>query len=521
MIRLVPAALIACFAALAIPAFAVRVPPLLDYPNHLVRMWLIAGGIAESPLPQFYAIDWSLASTNIGIDLLAALLGPLIGAEPLGHLLVAAAIMLPVLGAVRLNRSLFGGTHWWQIGFTCAAWNLTLLTGLLSFQIGLGLALLAVSIATPRLGPIATIALRIAICAGLLVFHVFAAAFYATLIAALAFDDGAPRPLARRIGRAALAGTLTLGPALAALFLLAPVPPGGHAPPGAYDAIEGYTLRNKLETVLSAILTYSPPVDLLLALSLLAIPLLALRRRTLRTHTGLLLAAAGLLGLAIAIPSALGGTSLIDWRFPIMALLIALAATRPEATGPSSPAIAATLLLAASLARSLWIGAIWQDRQADVLAVERALAGVPSGAAVLPLMSMPDDARLLPTGRRLAVSVAAFWHLPTLAVPWRHAFVPTLFTARGKQPLRVLPPWDAIAVAEGLPARPIELLAPIADPRLRNLFAYAEHWRTRFDYALLLNADVPPESTQPPLPAAFDLVTDAGFARLYRIRPAP
>ena len=525
--RLVPAALVVCFTALAIPALVVRIPPLLDYPNHLVRIWLLAGGINQSPLPQFYTIDWSLASTNIGIDLAAALLGPLIGAGPVGHLLIAAAITLPVLGAILLNRALFGGLHWWHIGFTIFAWNLTLLTGLLSFQIGLGLALLAASIdpaARNDPGSKATLALRIGFCAALLIFHAFAAAFYARLVAALAFGAPtahSPRPTAARIWRATLAGVLTIAPPLAAFLLLAPVPPGGHAPPGAYDLLEGYTLQNKFGTSLSALLTYSPTFDLLLALAIIEIIVLTAWRGRVRAHAGLLIAAAGLFLLAIAIPSTLGGTSLIDWRFPIMALLAALAATRPEPARPSARALAASFLITASLARTLWIGTIWQDRQADVASVERALAAMPRGASLLPLMSIADDARLLPTGRRLSISVQAFWHLPTLAVPWRHAFVPTLFTARGKQPLRVLPPWDSIAVAEGLPARPIELAAPITDPRLRHLFAYADSWRTGFDYALLINADVPPDPDQPPLPDAFDLVADEGFARLYRIRHAP
>ena len=326
MARFVPAALIACFTALAIPALVVRMPPLLDYPNHLVRMWLIAGGIAEAPLARFYAIDWSLASTNIGIDLLAAFIAPFIGAELLGHFLIAAAVILPVLGTIQLNRALFGGLHWSHIGVTCFAWNLTLLTGLLSFQIGIGLAILAASLditCRARFRPSVVIAMRISICGALLVFHAFSAAFYATIVAALVFDAPTARPFSqsgRRVWRATLAGIVTLAPPLALFMLLAPVPPGGHAPPGAYDLLAGYTLRNKVATSLSAALTYEPLIDLPLIAAVIEIMALASRRGTLRTHAGLLIAAAGLFGIAIVIPSSLGGTSLIDWRFPIMAL---------------------------------------------------------------------------------------------------------------------------------------------------------------------------------------------------------
>ena len=78
-----------------------------------------------------------------------------------------------------------------------------------------------------------------------------------------------------------------------------------------------------------------------------------------------------------------------------------------------------------------------------------------------------------------------------------------------------------MAVAEGVPARPNDLAAPIADLNLHHMFGYLDSWHTRFDYALLINADVPPEPDQPPLPNVFELITDEGFARLYRIRHDP
>ena len=56
-----------------------------------------------------YAVDWSGASTNLGIDLLGITLGRAIGAAILGKLLIAAALILPPLGAALLNRVVFTG----------------------------------------------------------------------------------------------------------------------------------------------------------------------------------------------------------------------------------------------------------------------------------------------------------------------------------------------------------------------------------------------------------------------------
>ncbi|MGO7800727.1 hypothetical protein ACC710_38080, partial [Rhizobium ruizarguesonis] len=46
-------------------------PPILDYPNHYARIWLLSGGIGDQPFPEIYAVDWNRTFTNVGIDVLA------------------------------------------------------------------------------------------------------------------------------------------------------------------------------------------------------------------------------------------------------------------------------------------------------------------------------------------------------------------------------------------------------------------------------------------------------------------
>lgn len=120
-------------------------------------------------------------------------------------------------------------------------------------------------------------------------------------------------------------------------------------------------------------------------------------------------------------------------------------------------------------------------------------------------------------------SVGTHWHYPTLAVPWRQAFVPTLFAMRGKQPVRVLPPWDALMVNDALSLSIGALVAEdTADYRWNPATHLLADWRERFDYALVLNADMP-DGAGPVRPVpGLELVADEGFARLYRIhRLAP
>ncbi len=515
-------------AALAVPPWLAPLPPLLDYPNHFARLWLIAGGVEREPLAPIYAIDWAGTSTNLGPDLIAAALGPLVGMDQLGPALVAAALALPPFGAVLLNRAVFGGWHWWQVGFAVLAWNSTLIGGFLTFQIGLGLALVAAAL-DPRLGgrrtAVAANFIRMVTCGTLVVWHVFAAAFYLALVAGLAF--GAewparrdPAALRRRLGRAA--GATAAASALpAGLFLLlAPRLPGQHAPAGVYDLDLRMAVAVKATTLVSSFATYSLPLDLAAILALYAVARIAMRRSGLLLHAGLLIAAAGMLLIGLLMPPGLGGNSATDWRLTLMALLTGIAALRPAPERRHVPLLALALL-AVALLRTTWITAIWHGRQVDADVVARLLDMVPAGAAILPAKLTADADAAEPLGRNSAVGLATWLHLPALAVPRRAAFVPTLFTSPGKQPLRVLPPWNEISAFEGGPV-PLAMLTRFdATPFWSYMAGFAENWRTRFDYVLLLNADLPPASGQP-IPPELELLADEGFARLYRLpRPAP
>lgn len=523
--------LLLVLAAPLVPVALVPMPPLFDYHNHFARLWLLMGGVAQAPLAAMYAVDWSGAATNIGIDLIAAAFAGLLDAETLLPALLGVALVLPPLGLVMLHRAVFGGWHWWQLGFGVLAWNTTVLEGFLNFHMGLGLALLAAA-ADGRLRalpPAAVFAIRAVIAAVALVVHPFAAFFYAALLAALALG---PQPFAgrprRRLRAAIWAGATATLPVLL-LVLFAPALPGADQAPAQRVMWTGYAPRAKADMLLSAIWTYGLKRDLVFV-GLFAAPIgWAMMRRQLAVHGGLMLVVVGMVVLALITPAKVAGAWQADARFPAMALLAGVAALRP---GPGALSRRAEVALASALvllvwARAGWILTIWQERRGDVAAVERILAHVPPGAAVLPMehrfdwnLWQPGMARP-PRGRHVGPGHPATWHLATLAVVRRHAFVPTLFAARGKQPLRVLPPWNEIAQqdAEIVSAS----LLPDPDPDLlrRSSADYVQHWRARFDYLLLLNADLPDFMGGLRDLPELELVEDARFARLYRIgRPA-
>lgn len=522
----------AVFAVLA-PSLFVSTPPLGDFVNHAARLWLLAGGATMPPLDSIYEVRWSQATTNVAVDAMAVALGRLIPISIVSSALVALSFLLPPLGAALLNIAVFRRTHWWQVLIFLFAWGFTSVHGLMNFHIGLGLALLAAAldVRLDSLGTWARLALRIA-CAGLLFsVHAFALAFYLALIGALVLGrDLAALTSVRGLWSRGLAAAVAVLPLLVlpvAMMLASSALPGAHlaagaagaqAPPDQFGIYwQNPGIIDRLGIMLIPIRTYRLVVDLFFLLCLAVPFFLAMAKRRLALHGGLFLVALILVAASQVMPIGVNGTWWLDKRLPNMAALMMAASLQPLVASfgrRGRVAVAAALLILS--ARAAWIAHAWSAVRADTLAVERVLTHVPPGAALLSMQNLPDSHQAIwhgPLGR-FTYGEPAYRHLPSLAIVQRRAFVPTLFTAAGKQPVTVRPPWSEIAVPEG------DLPSPSAlrDPRIiAHRFPYLAHWRTRFDYLLLLNADMADGKGQLPDDPALTLVADEGFARLYRI----
>lgn len=531
---LVPLALALALASVVLPALLVRIPTMWDYPNHLVRYWILLGHAEGTPVATMYRPDWSLARTNIGSDLLAVAIGRLLSFEAITPVLVGLAALILPLGAVALNRAIFGGWHVWQVALVTLTWNFVLATGLISFQIGLGGAMLAAALdlRLSRLPGLGRWLLRLLLAAVLLTVHVFGLLFYLVLLVGIgigrqipAIRDAGVRWLLIR--RTVLAGLACCIP-LAILLLTAPKLPGAHE--RAADAhvfttnlyFRELLSLERLAIFLAPFRTYSLVVDLATLFAMAAVPAFAAWRGRLEAHAGLFGMGALLFAISQLMPQAAFGTGLIDIRLPVMAVPLMASAIRPQMAGtPDRERLVLGIVLALVLLRTAFVGYIWVQRQADVRSIEAATVDLPAGAAVLLAENRPTPGPVwlqAPLGR-YAVGVPIYRHMGTIIVMSRYAFVPTVFTAAGKQPLQVLPPWREIAVAEG----GIPTVDDLDDPRVvdERGYPYLADWRARFDYVLLVNGDLPNQGLHASEVPGLSLVSDKGFARLYRIDRRP
>ncbi len=97
------------------PLLVVDVPPLLDYPNHLARAFVLASLPADPVLTAFYTPQWAIIP-NLATDLIAPPLIRVLPVHVVGRLLVAAAVLVPVLGTIAYGRAIGGRGGVWRSG---------------------------------------------------------------------------------------------------------------------------------------------------------------------------------------------------------------------------------------------------------------------------------------------------------------------------------------------------------------------------------------------------------------------
>ncbi|WP_225206948.1 GtrA family protein [Novosphingobium huizhouense] len=136
---------IVAFVLLAMAPMAfVTAPPLVDAPGHLAR-WIVQVDHGASPvLRQWYDFRWGLVA-NLGCDLLAQALLPLIGPEPALRVIVALALGTQTAGILLLSRVVhrkFVPTALFALPFVYA---FPFQFGFLNFWLGSGAALVALA----------------------------------------------------------------------------------------------------------------------------------------------------------------------------------------------------------------------------------------------------------------------------------------------------------------------------------------------------------------------------------------
>lgn len=418
---------VALFVVTQLPLFLVRYPDIVDFPNHLARLHVLAHLDGSELLSAFYMARPGIAP-NLALDTLVPLAAQVIGLELALKAFASVSALLMATGVMALTFSLNGRLTALSLGSLLFAHNAFLHLGLFNFVFGIGAALwlLAAWIRLRLDGAVGHLRM-LAFTAGataLYLCHLSAIGTY--LVAAFAFE-------AQRAGRqgmlfggirvAARVGVQAI-PALA-LHVLA-YEPGTNLPIAAPESTLATLVTYKLALLLliPRLAFNSYPI----AAGVMAAPVLFLLYRAFRINrlrlargTGSVLA--GLLGAMLLLPPFGFGSNMVDMRMALPIALVLWAGLATTTVEPRVPvllgsAIAAGVLLSSAVTLTRWTES--SERQAEL---RQAMLQIPEGSSVAVVVPSEDPAAV----RGIAAETTLTPHAAAWSVIDRSVLLSSLF----------------------------------------------------------------------------------------------
>ena len=434
--------LVLCVALLA-PLTIADLPPLLDYPNHLARLFVLASLPGDPILSQFYRTHWSIIP-NLALDLVVPPLLVVFPVHIVGRCVIGVALLLPVAGAIAYHRALSGRLSYWPLASVLFAYNAASLRGFLNFIISIGFALLfaAAWVAWRERKPARAIAVASIGAVVLFFSHLTGLLFFAIMLGAYELDW--LRTASFRIG--ALARRFAAG----ALVFIAPAVLYAASDLGQTQGQAVFrSVAGKLNAALFPVINYLLPLDIATAFFCIVIVVICLRRRWCAIPFQAAVTIGILVFLFIALPHGFKGTWDLDTRFIIMAAFAASASIVPVAVPPRTGRIIGIAFLLLFGARMTVLTTVWERWTADLAGFRAVIASVRPGNVVLTVRLRPEDERAawthLASPRRLSDGTITDIHLPALLLLEHRAWWPFLFTTRSQQPLETREPFETIA----------------------------------------------------------------------------
>ncbi len=485
------------------PLLFVAIPAMVDYPNHLARMYILAsvGTPAANP---FYQTAWALYP-NLAMDLVIPQMARVTGVENATRLFLLLSEILLVSGTMAIEWAVKGRVQLSAAAALIFLYALPFTWGFLNFEFGLGVALwgVAIGILVFERSWSSRLAVNTIFVAVLFASHFFTLGVYGLTLGILeiwrAWEKKAPYgETARRLAVLAIPAVILV----AAMKLTGGAVGGGENDwHFQFKALWPYIIMNGYSTVVSAVTT----------VLLIGFLYVAGKRGLLKIQPAGLCLAAGFFALYLAIPSQLLGTAFVDLRMIVAAALIVPAFCSLSLPNGRWKLAALACVIAVTLPNLAVVYKTWLSYRADYADMIRSFDKLKKGSRVLVGGSRVGDDPPLDDLTTYPIS-----HGPTLAVHYADAFVTDLFTSAGKQPIRPRPAFERLDDGAAGPV-PLFILTAIAAGKTSDaLPVYLRSWPRDFEYLYLLGPHV-----DNPLPNLLEELDVSRRFVLYKIRRAP
>jgi len=483
-----------------LPVLLTPIPAMVDYPNHLARMYVLSQNGTPGANP-YYEVTWAFYP-NLGMDLMVPQLARLMSVEDATRLFLLLSQVLIVTGALLLEWVRKKRIH--LAGFAALAflYCLPFSWGFVNFEFGIGLALwgMAVYLMLAESAWPLRFAAHSAFVAALYVGHFFSLGVYGAVLGLVELSRIRQGQTTHPVVAARL-GALAL-PALALLSIM-------HVTAGAIGSQgNDWFLAFKPVWPLRIMNGYNLTAAAVTGLTMMTALLFAARRGVLRLEPPGIWIALGLALLYVAIPSRLFGTSFADLRvIPAAGLILpAFCSLSLPSRAWSMGALAA--IGGITLINLAVVFTVWLPYRADYAATIESFRKIERGSRVL--VSNADEAGDPPFADLTAYPM---YYAPTLAVHYANAFVPNLFTEAGKQPVRAVEAVRQLATPDGglVSSGLLTAIATGRPPADSPRFVLT--WYRDFDYLYVLG----PRAANP-LPDLLEILETSDRFVLYRIR---
>ncbi len=416
-----------------VPLVMVEIPPLVDYPNHLTRMWLLFVAPPDASVYHYYRPDWQLLP-NLAMEGVMPLLLMFLPLEVAGRVFVGLTLLLMASGVAALHYALFRRISPWPLLAFLLLYNRILLWGFLNYLFGVGLVLWAFAawVAWRKRGELFRAIVFVPLALLLFMAHLYA--FGIAGLCVVAYELGRIERVPRRNEWGCYlleASPVLVSFGIPLLLFLAFSPTTEEMGTMQY----GQLIR-RLVGMVALFRDYDPMLDSLTILLVSAIGIVAIVKRHLRVARGMVWPLAAMALVYLVMPATLFGSHGSDVRFAVALGLVFVAATEVAGTALHWWCLVGALLVALFLVRMEVITGYWLAADRDYRAVLAALDRMPAGSRLFTADGQGAEWQPFPTPTA---------HLPCLAVVRRGTFVPSLFTYPTQQPLRLAPGYARLA----------------------------------------------------------------------------
>ena len=415
-----------CLAAgllIVLPALATHHPPLLDLPAHEARIGVLHEILLAHHASPYYRIDTfflpDIAFDAVGLGL-SLLFPPLL----VGRIFVIATLILGFTGVLALRAAL-GERRDPAIPLLVAlcAYNLNLLTGLLSYNLGAALMFWALAwrLRAMQARPLPRFAVGAGFGVALLFCHLAVFGLYALVLGGMILE----RLFRREIRmRTVVLIALELVPALLLYQFMSKAGQGGIE----YDQP---FLRMKFFNAIEAVTSGDPYADLAFLVGAIAVAVLVGSGR-LRLDPVMRTPAVLLVLVYVVLPASIDGGANVDSRIVMVVAMVLAAGLRfaPARTGWRR--VAVWTLALALVVKQVTLGLAWAGEGRQLAEIAAKMSALPRGAILTQAKCVPHSFDIPGIYRTLELPLG---HVAAFAAQADQRFVGNSWTLKGQQPI--------------------------------------------------------------------------------------